>query len=165
MVGEKIVVVDEEDNLVGTELRSVVDEKKLWYRVSALWLKNSDGDVLLARRALTKSNYPGRWGPAVAGTVDEGESYRDNIVKEAEEELGLSNVDMNEGPRSNVEGEYNHFTQWFVGVIDEPENFFKVQEEEVEEVKWFSVDELRDMIENYPEKVVNSLTRLPEELI
>ena len=88
-MSDRIVVVDEEDNVVGAELRSIVDEKGLRYRVSGLWLRNSRGEVLLARRALTKTHYPGRWGPAVAGTVEEGESYEQNIVKEAEEELGL----------------------------------------------------------------------------
>ena len=165
MVEGKIIVVDEEDGVVGVELRSVVDEKKLWYRVSALWLKNSKGEVLLARRAYTKRHYPGRWGPAVAGTVDEGESYEENIVKEAEEELGLVGADIKEGPKVKISGKYNHFTQWFVGEIDEPVDFFKIQEEEVAEVKWFSVDELKDMIENHPDEVIESLQRLPEGLI
>jgi len=163
-VKEKIVVVDEGDNVVGAELRSVVDEKGLRYRVSALWLRNSDGDVLLARRALTKTHYPGRWGPAVAGTVDEGESYEENIVKEADEEIGLTGVSFEEGPKAKMRGEYNYFTQWFVGVVDEPAGFFKIREEEVAEVKWFSVDELKKMIENHPEIVVKSLLELPEGL-
>ena len=164
-MSESIIIVDEEDNVLGSELRSVVDEKKLRYRVSSLWLRNSKGEVLLARRAFSKSHYPGRWGPAVAGTVDEGESYEDNIVKEAGEELGLKGVDMKEGPRVKISGKYNHFTQWFVGVVDEPVDFFKLQEEEVVEIKWFAVDELKDMIENHPERVVKSLQELPEELI
>jgi len=163
--GERIIVVDEKDNVVGVESRVLVDEKKLRYRVSALWLKNSGGDVLLARRAFSKTHYPGRWGPAVAGTVDEGESYEDNIVKEAGEELGLVGVDMKEGPKVEISGKYNHFTQWFVGVVDEDVDFFKIQEEEVAEVKWFSVGELKDMIMDHPEMFVKSLVELPGELI
>jgi len=139
----KIVVVDEEDDVVGAEERSVVDEMGLRYRVSGLWVRNSGGDVLLARRAFTKSHYPGRWGPAVSGTVDEGESYEDNIVKEAEEEIGLSGVDFEKGPKVKMSGKYNHFTQWFVAVVDEPVDFFKIQEEEVVEVRWFSVGEFK----------------------
>jgi len=164
-MGERIIIVDEKDNVVGVELRSVVDKKNLRYRVSALWLKNSDGDVLLARRALTRMHYPGQWGPAVAGTVGEGESYEDNILKEAEEELGLKDIDMKEGPNVKIDGNYNYFAQWFIGVIDEPADFFKIQEDEVAEVKWFSVEELKDMIENHPDEVIGSLDRLPEGLI
>ena len=141
-MSEQIVVVDGGDNVLGVEEREVVDEKRLRYRVSALWIRNSKGDVLLARRAYTKTHYLGRWGPAVAGTVDEGESYRDNIVKEAEEELGLVGVDMKEGPKTKISGKYNHFTQWFVAVVDGPVDFFKIQEEEVAGVRWFSVGEL-----------------------
>ena len=161
---EKIIVVDEEDNVVGVELRGVVDERGLRYRVSALWLRNSEGDVLLARRAYTKTHYSGRWGPAVAGTVDEGESYEENIVKEAGEELGLTGVDMKKGPKTKTSGKYNNFTQWFVGVVDESVSFFKIQEEEVVEIKWFSVDELREMMRENPDEFVTGLYKLPEGL-
>ena len=162
---EKIVVVDEDDNIVGVEVRSVVDEKGLRYRVSGLWLKNSLGEVLLARRAFTKMHYPGRWGPAVAGTVDEGESYEDNIVKEDREEIGLTGVDFEKGPKVKMSGKYNHFTQWFVAVVNEPVDYFKILEEEVAEIRWFSIEELKDMIRDNPESVVKSLLELPEGLL
>ena len=160
----KIVIVDEEDNVVGVEDRLVVDEKGLRYRVSELWVRNSDGDVLLARRAFTKNHHPGRWGPAVAGTVDEGESYEDNIVKEAGEEIGLTGVDFEKGPKVKMSGKYNYFIQWFIAVIDEPVDYFKIQEEEVAEIKWFSVEELKEMIRDNPEGVSKSLLELPEGL-
>jgi len=175
MKKDKIIVVDEEDVVVGSELRSVVDERGLRYRVSGLWLRNSEGDVLLARRAYTKAHYPGRWGPAVAGTVDEGESYEENIVKappqvpseegKAEEELGLTGLDMKKGPKTKTSGKYNNFTQWFVGVVDEPVSFFKIQEEEVAEIRWFSVGELKDMMRENPDEFVTGLYKLPEELL
>ena len=165
MKKDKIIVVDEEDVVVGSELRSVVDERGLRYRVSGLWLRNSEGDVLLARRAYTKAHYPGRWGPAVAGTVDEGESYEENMVKEAGEELGLTGVDMKKGPKTKTSGKYNNFTQWFVGVVDERVSFFKIQEEEVAEIRWFSVGELKDMMRENPDEFVKCLFELPEELL
>ena len=89
MTEEEILVVDDKDRIVDHKPRSEVDEKDLRYRVSALWIKNSEGKSLLARRAYTKAHNPGKWGPAAAGTVPIGESYIDTMKREAKEELGF----------------------------------------------------------------------------
>lgn len=162
---ENIVVVDEEDNFIANKPRDLVDKEKLRYRVSVLWIKNSKGEILLAKRAYTKSHYPGRWGPAVAGTVDEGESYEKNIIKEAEEELGLTNIKIKEGPKVKISGKYNHFTQWFIGHLNKPADYFKIQEEEVAEVKWFSKEEFKTIAKEHPEMLVKSLQEIPNELL
>ena len=99
-----IVVVDGEDNVIEHKSREAVDREGLIYRVSALWIKNSSGESLLARRARTKTHSPGMWGPAAAGTVEEGESYEKNIIKEAEEELGVENTSFDMGPKTFIEG-------------------------------------------------------------
>ena len=41
---------------------------------------------------------------------------------------------------------------------------FKIQEEEVAEIRWFSVDELKDMMRENPDEFVTGLQKLPEEL-
>ena len=150
----KIVIVDENDNVIGNKSRDLVDKEKLRYRVTGLWIKNSNGESLLARRAYTKTHYPGKWGPAVGGTVDEGESYEDNMIKEAEEELGLQNIKLEKSSKTQTSGEYNHFTQWFISIIDKPSKDFKIQEEEVVEVKWFSKEEFLEQLENNPKEFV-----------
>lgn len=154
----KIIVVDESDNEIGVESQDIVDQKNLRYRVSALWLINSKGDVLLARRAYTKSHHPGKWGPAVAGTVEAGETYEDNIIKEAKEELGISNLKITLGPKAKVDGKHKHFTQWFVGNIDWSESEFIIQEDEVAEIKWFSQKKLQEAIQNNPNEFLSSMT-------
>lgn len=105
---DKIVVVNENDEVVGAKKRGTIATDDI-YRVSALWITNSNGDVLLAQRALTKKNDPGKWGPAVAGTVEEGETYLGNITKETEEEIGLKDVQFTEGPKWRVSLERNMF--------------------------------------------------------
>jgi len=157
-----IVVVDEKDNVIGNKPREIVDKERLIYRVSALWLKNSNGEILLARRAYTKTHYPGRWGPAVAGTVDEGETYEQNMIKEAEEELGLKNIKLKIGPKIRISGKYNHFTQWFTYIIDRVSEDFKIQEGEVVEVKWFSEKELKMELEDNPKEFVKNMRRYVE---
>src|SRR3989344_8863957 len=102
----KIVIVDENDKVVCEKDKEMVRGADI-YRVSALWITNSRDEILLARRALTKSHHPRKWGPAVAGTVDEGETYEENIIKEAEEELGLKNIKPELGPKTKTDNEFH----------------------------------------------------------
>ena len=52
---EEIIIVDENDQIIGHKVRGTLDQKDV-YRVSALWVQNSNGHVLLAKRALTKKH-------------------------------------------------------------------------------------------------------------
>jgi isopentenyldiphosphate isomerase len=146
---KKIIIVNKNDQIIGRKARSLVKKNDI-YRVSALWLKNTKGESLLALRAFSKRNNPGKWGPAVAGTVEEGENYEGNIVKEIEEELGLRNIKFEMGPKLLKIGEHNHFTQWFTATVDKKIEEFKVQKTEVEKIKWFSQQELEEAIKNNP---------------
>jgi len=150
---EKIIVVDEGDNVIGFKERGKLEGEDI-YRVACLWLGNGD-KVLLARRSLDKKKDPGLWGPAVAGTVEKGESYFSNIVKESREELGLKKVRPVKGIKTRVRSPHNHFTQWFVLDVSKEKDFnFN---EEVAEVRWFLVSKLRGEIKKNPEKFVYSL--------
>jgi len=147
----KIIVVDEDDKIIGYKYRNTLG-KEDFYRVSALWITNSNGEILLARRHHTKSHHPRKWGPAVAGTVDEGETYEKNIIKEAEEELGLKNIKVELGPKTKTDDEFHHFTQWYTAKVDKNISEFKIQEDEVEEIKWISQDELKKELKEHPEE-------------
>lgn len=149
----KITIVDENDNIIAHKERENLNAEDI-YRVSALWITNSKGEILLARRALTKSHSPDKWGPATAGTVEEGEDYYSNIVKEAKEELGLENIKPKTGPKIKVAKKYNYFCQWFLLDIDKLVDEFKIQKSEVEELKWVSKKELLDRIKNNPDDFV-----------
>jgi isopentenyldiphosphate isomerase len=144
----KIPVVDENDSVLKYKERNEVKREEI-YRVSALWITDSSGQILLARRAYDKSHHPGMWGPAVAGTVEE-ESYEENIIKEAFEELGLKDLKFEKGPKTRTKVEYNHFTQWFIVVVDKEVSEFKIQEEEVAEIKWWSEKELKKALLDHP---------------
>ncbi|MDD3284610.1 MAG: NUDIX domain-containing protein [Patescibacteria group bacterium] len=161
-MSEKIIIVDENDNEIGSKNRNFVMKDDI-YRVSALWITNSNGDILLAQRALTKSHDPGKWGPAVAGTVDEGESYEENIIKEAEEEIGLKNIKSCIGPKKRMRGDHNYFDQWYFLKIDKSEEEFVLQKSEVESIKWFTKEELKHELETNPDKFLKSIKDLFDE--
>jgi len=160
----KIVIVNEKDEIIGYKDRSSLKQSDI-YRVSALWITNSKKEHLLAKRAYTKSHHPGKWGPAVAGTVDEGETYLDNIIKEAEEELGLSGIIFKEGPKTKTTGEYNHFTQWYTLEIDKEISGFRIEKDEVAEIKWFSRKELLEGLKTKRDDFIPSLPKILQDLI
>lgn len=146
----KIIIVNEQDEIIGYKDRELIDPKDI-YRASGLWIKNSKGEILLAQRALTKSHHPGRWGAAAAGTVEEGEDYYSNIVKEAKEELGIENVSFKELIKLRRQTQWNYFVQLYLAVIDKDIGEFKIQKEEVEQIKWFKKDDLLKEIESNPD--------------
>lgn len=159
----KIIIVDENDKAVGLKERDQVKTKDI-YRVSALWITNSKGDILLAQRKFTKLHDPGKWGPAVAGTVEEGETYGSNIIKEAYEELGLKNIKPVEGPVRRNYGLHNFFSKRFYLTLDKDIEYFKIAEDEVEQIKWFPIEELRELTKNKPEMFVGSMKNWKNEL-
>lgn len=154
----KIIVVDEHDKEIGAKERDGLDPWAI-YRVSALWLTNSKGEVLLAQRSFKKQNSPGLWGPAVAGTVEENETYESNILKEMKEEIGLENIEVKPFRKIRVHNERlkNYFCQYFSAILDLPTEEFNIDKAEVEQVKWFDKEYLRKDFEQHPEKYVNSI--------
>jgi isopentenyldiphosphate isomerase len=154
----KMPIVNEQDEIIGIKDRGDLLDSDI-YRVSALWITNSEGKILLAKRSLNKEKDPGLWGPAVAGTVEEYESYEANIIKEAEEEIGIGGYTFNLGPKMRVTSPHNHFTQWFTLVIDNPIEDFHIQKEEVDKIQWFDKDELLDEMQDNPDKFIDSLFR------
>ena len=161
----KIQIVNEQDQVIGVKERSELDYSKDIYRVSALWLVNSAGKALLAKRASNKDKDPGLWGPAVAGTVDEGETYEDNIYKEAQEEIGLTGVPFTSGKKMRFSGDPRHyFCQWYFVTVDLGADEFTLQESEVDEVAWVDVETMTLDLQQNPEKYIPTMIKIVEEL-
>jgi len=152
----KIVIVNKNDEIIGHKKRGTLNQSDI-YRVSALWIQNSKGEILLAQRSFNKKNNPGKWGPAVAGTIDEGESYESNIIKEAEEEIDLKNHHFQKSFHHYHDGEYKHFTQCFFALVDKKLEEFTIQEDEVKKIKWFTKEKLLEELNNSPNKFLKSM--------
>jgi isopentenyldiphosphate isomerase len=152
----KIIIVNENDKIIKYKKRSEIKQDDI-YRVSALWVQNSKGEILLAQRKFNKKNSPGKWGPAVAGTVERGESYESNIIKEAREEIGLKNIDFQIADKTRRKGKHNYFRQWFLATVDKNLKEFIIQDDEVEKIKWFKKDDLIIQLKNNPNKFLRSV--------
>jgi len=160
----KIQIVDDQDQLIGVKERADTNYKTDIYRVSALWIKNSKGQTLLAKRAAVKNNDPGKWGPAVAGTIDEGETYDDNIYKEAVEEIGLKGEQFTKGPKTHITHPRNYFCQWYFVTLDRDADSFVKQEDEVDELEWVDIEQMKQELQTTPDKYVPAMKQIVNEL-
>lgn len=151
----KIPIVNEQDEIIGYKDRKDRNTIDIT-RITGLWLWNEKGEVLLAQRAFSKSINPGLWGPAVAGTVEEGETYESNIIKEAEEEIELYGLKPVLGPKLRRTTKHAYFVQWFTATINSDYPLVK-QDSEVESIKWFSKEELMKALDETPEIFLGSL--------
>ena len=144
----KIPIVNEKDEIIGYKEREKLDSEDIC-RASSLWITDKNGDILLVQRAFSKKTNPGMWGPAVSGIVEEDETYESNIIKEAEEEIGLLGLKSVLGPKHRVSSSHEYFCQWYTAIVDRNYPFIK-QDEEVEEIRWFTKDEILKFVEEKP---------------
>jgi isopentenyldiphosphate isomerase len=101
----KIPIVNEKDEIIDYKARTDISFEKDIFRTASLWITNSKGEVLLARRKFDKKVDPGKWAEAVGGTVEGDDSYEDTVIREAEEELGIkerSNISRSEAVYYNA---------------------------------------------------------------
>ena len=145
-MSDQTIIVVKNDNIVGYKPRHDITSKEI-YRVAALWLTNYRGDILLAQRAFNEEHHPGKWGPAVAGTVEKGENYYTNITKEAKEELGITGLDFNKGPKEFSSDEYTYFIQWYTATIDKDSKDFTVDTNDVAQVRCFTKEEIKEKLD------------------
>jgi isopentenyl-diphosphate delta-isomerase len=153
---EEIIIVDRNDNQIGTKPRDQITKDDI-YRISSCWVRNSKGEVLIAQRSFNKSHDPGKFGPACAGTLATGETYESNAAKELGEELGLKDIELVKGPKVYNEKNWKLFCQWFFVTVDKPAEEFVIQKEEVEQVRWIDEQELIRKIREKPEEFVGTM--------
>lgn len=83
-------IVNERDEVVGTERRAVVHATHLRHRAVHIVLRNAAGEVFLQRRSPLKDMNPDCWDSSCSGHLDSGEDYDTAAVRELGEELGVA---------------------------------------------------------------------------
>ena len=105
---------------------------------------NSKGEFLIQKRSPNKKFFPNMWSQT-GGGVDEGETTLQAALRECKEELGIT-IDL-----SNIElilsfkRKFDFVDVWLVKQDIDISNIV-LQEEEVSEVKWSSIDEIRELM-------------------
>ena len=87
---ERVIHVDERDEVLGAIGRHEAHERGLLHRAGCVFLVGSDGRVGLARRASTKALFASCVDVACSFHVEWGESYGEAAARELMEETGVS---------------------------------------------------------------------------
>ena len=122
---------------------------------------NSRRQLLIHRRSMQKAACPGLWDVSAAGGVDAGETSRQGAERECREELGYA-LDLT-GVRASVTVNFDRgFDDFFIVKRDVELSDLKLQTEEVSEVRWASLEEVRDLLHQekfiaYPESFLHFL--------
>lgn len=136
-----ITLVDEKDNVIGKKLMDSIDTSDLT-RVAALWIENSNGEVLLAKRPISKRRDPNRWGPAVAILLDEKDSYLSAIKGAAENEIGLVSNVFEVSDKVRISGVNNFYCQLYYLKSDLRIEDLSTNKSEVQFLKWKNKKEI-----------------------
>jgi isopentenyldiphosphate isomerase len=82
-------VVNENDEVVGTESRESIHQKGLFHREVHVLFYTPKGEIIFQHRAKDKDMYPDLLDATVGGHVEIGDSYEATAIKEAAEETGI----------------------------------------------------------------------------
>lgn len=151
MADTPIQIVNESDEPVGAGTIAEVRKSGAIHRIARIMVEDDRGRVLLQKRSQAMQAWPGYWDNSAAGHVDDGESYEQAAKRELKEEIGLDGCELEEIFYYRTTSTYkklklNRFNKLFLVIV--PGNTkFEVQESEVEEVKWFTGDQLKILVE------------------
>lgn len=88
---ELVVLVDDDGRAIGTHPKADVHTADTpLHRAFSCYLFDRDGRVLVTRRAVDKTTFPGLWTNSVCGHPAPGEPDPVAIARRAQDELGLS---------------------------------------------------------------------------
>ncbi|MFA6160672.1 MAG: NUDIX domain-containing protein [Patescibacteria group bacterium] len=160
MPDELIDIYDADNRPIGVrKMKHAAHKDGSWHRAAHVWIYNSKGEILLQLRAKTKDLYPDRWDISAAGHAGAGESEVDAAIRETREEIGLTvkpedlqffkirELKIDTPQMKNDEFCYVYFLKFDGGT-----NTFRMDDGEVAEVKFISIDELEADLKNHTEK-------------
>jgi len=145
---EQNIEVDKNDNVIGLRPRDDFYTGKYIHRSSHLILFNSKNEILIQKRASTKKLYPNLYTYSTSGGV-QNESYEDCIKREVKEEIGISIPMRYLFKYPSFDKIDKAFRAVFVGKSD---NKIKPDNREMTEIKWISVNELKEDIKENSNK-------------
>ena len=147
MSEEFVILVDENDNPIGTEekVKCHLPDGKL-HREFTVLLFDKDGNLVLTKRAKEKMLWPGDWDGTFASHPRESETYVSSGERRMPEELGIEGkLDYlykfeYHVPYIDV-GSENEICGTLIGIIDKGSEPKEI-EGEIDEIKWISAKEL-----------------------
>lgn len=136
--------------------RDECHKKGLWHKAVVVFIISNDNKrILLQQRSANKKLWPNLWDTTAGGHVLSGELSYQAVIRETKEELDidLSKNDLDfigATTSENIKGDIinRHFNYYFIAHIDMDLNNVTLQEEEVQNVKWFNKEDIIKKINN-----------------
>lgn len=141
---EILPLVDETGRVVGKASRADVHgNPRLLHPVVHLHIFDKQGRLLLQRRSLKKDLFPGFWDTAVGGHLSWGEDNFLALRRECQEELGINPTEASFCYSYILRNTYE--SEYVYTYVLESEGPFKINHEEVAEIRFFNLAELEAM--------------------
>jgi len=152
---EYLIVVDSNDNQIGTEekVKCHLPNGKL-HRAFTILLFSKDGKLLLTQRSMSKMLWPGDWDGTVASHPRQSETYVSSAERRLPQEIGITcKLDYlfkfeYHVPYKNV-GSENEICGTLIGIIEDPRKI-KLMMDEISATKWVNFHELLAEIKKSP---------------
>lgn len=150
---EHVVLVDTDDREIGTMAKTQAHHEGKLHRAFSIFIFNSQGRLLLQRRAADKYHSGALWTNSCCSHPRPGEPIAQAATRRLKEELGFAcdlspeftftyKAEVGEGL---VEHEFDHV---FFGAYDGP---VLPDPREVSEVRWMRMNDLADDLSTSPE--------------
>ncbi|MES2620077.1 MAG: isopentenyl-diphosphate Delta-isomerase [Bacteroidota bacterium] len=152
---EMVVLVDEENTVLGYVGKLEAHKKALLHRAISVIIFNSKGEMLVQQRALAKYHWAGIWSNTCCSHPRKDESFHAAAERRVFEELGIKTPLKEEfhfiykaydEPSGLTEWEYDTV---FTGTFDDD---FEFNKDEVAAVRWMKTDDLLNDIQKNPEQ-------------
>jgi isopentenyl-diphosphate delta-isomerase len=154
MEAVQVILVDEKDKPVGLAEKMEAHQLGLLHRAFSIFIFNSNGDMLLQRRALSKYHSGGLWTNACCSHPFPEEETDDAALRRLKEEMGFETklekvfefyykADFENGL---IEHEYDHV------LAGEYEGAIRINEEEVMDYCYKNIEAIRIDLQSHPEK-------------
>lgn len=147
-------VYDENRRLVG---KTVERGKQLqsgeYHIVVHVWITDGNGRFLISQRDASRPTFPLMW-ECVGGSVLKGETSFEGALREVKEEVG---IDLNGADgklafskvRKTIDGKkFNDILDVYLFTYNSEVSLKNATTNEVADVKWLTVDEIKDLYEN-----------------
>ncbi len=151
---EQVVLVDKNDNPIGTMEKMAAHEKGILHRAFSVFIFNDENELMLQQRSLSKYHSPGLWTNTCCSHPRNGEKTIDAAHRRMKEEMGFD-CDFKEAfdfiyksdvGQGLIEHELDHV---FIGTSNkQPE----INPKEVHKWKYISMDIIRAEMDQTPEK-------------
>jgi len=150
---DQVILVDNNDNPISIMGKLEAHQKGLLHRAISVFIFNSEGKMLLQRRALHKYHTPGLWSNTACSHPRVGEVTIESAKRRLKEEMGIqadlffSFSFIYKAPFKNglIEHELDHV---YMGFSDEKPLF---NPSEVCEYKYLSTKDLLKELKNHPD--------------